>query len=112
MATFNHPKLTGWTVPGKKRVRIRVMVIHLGLRLLQANVQLQKKEMEEIGFRLAKSKGKWRLLCGQRLVSTTTFQIKLLHSKDEPTACRTTADRGEVDYVLRTSMLGAHKHPD
>lgn len=98
MATLNHPDLTVSTIPRKKRVRIRVMLIHLGLRLLQATVQSQEKEMEEIGLRLAKPHETGDC-CVQRLVSTTTSWIKLLHSTDEPTVRRTTAGRGEVDCV-------------
>ena len=46
---------SNWTARGRKRVRIRAMIlIHLGLRLLLANVWSQGKEMDKIGLRLAK----------------------------------------------------------
>lgn len=46
---------SNWTARGRKRVRIRATIlIHLGLRLLLANVWSQGKEMDKIGLRLAK----------------------------------------------------------
>lgn len=38
--------LTVWTSPRRKRVQIKIMQIHVGLRLLRANVWSQEKELE------------------------------------------------------------------
>ena len=77
---------------GRRRVRIRDMLIQLGFRLLLAYVQEQ--EMDKTG----RSQAKWhevRYLCPQRPVSTITSWVKLLHSTggscSDPSKCRTTA---------------------
>ena len=90
--------------PGRKRVRIRAMLIQLGWRQLLANFQSQEKIMDEIGLRQQNN-------VESDTVFTTTSQLELLHLMErlcsELTENRTTAGRGEADSVFKTSMLGA-----
>ena len=77
------------------------MLIQLGLRLLLADVSNWKRKMDKNGTQTMWNQS---LLCPRGPVSTTTSQIKLLHSTggpcSEPTERSTTAGPGELDSVL------------
>lgn len=97
--SFYHP--TSQTATGRKRVRIRAMLIQLGLWLIWTNRTLA-----------GRTTCNQRLLCLQRSVSTTSSRIKLLHSMGgpcfEPTESRTTAGRGEVATTTMSSPSFCH----
>ena len=122
---------TVWTAPGRRRVGVRALLIHLGLRLLLANVQLQEKGNGENQTQAGKNNVlNRRLLCPQRdnsLSRNILVQGCCTRRADRVLGRQiygTTAGRVEVDSVFTTSMLGdslmlntnhitaAYIHPD
>ena len=99
----NSKILPEWTDPRRKKVRMRAMPLHLGFRLLVANVWSQEKEIDEIGLRLDK----------QHEITDSCSQADLLHNGISDLAVelvrqtvfwadrdRTTEGRGERDFFV------------
>ena len=100
--SFQPSKLTIRTVPGRKRVGTRAMLMQLSLGLISGH--RKRKGNGQDGSQAGKITWNQRLLYPQRPVSTTASWLKLLHLRE----LRTMARQGKLESLFITLMLDGH----